>query len=749
MRVLEKAAQKMFLGNGNDAAAQAILQIGYDGEGYYPITPSSEVGEIISGAIANGKSDISFVVGTSELAAIGICAGMALAGGRVVDVTSAQGLLLKVEELSTISGLGLPMVLNLACREINAPLNIKNGHSDLAATLGFGWLIFMAPNVQATYDMNIIAIKVAEAVGLPAIVAYDGFHTSHANRRMEIFADPKDVSAFVGERPPARRNILDLENPTTFGPYMNDDVINTKVMLERKMAAAYELIPQIFAQYAQLTGRQYNYVEVYGDANAEAGMFALNSSAEAAKIVVDELAAEGTPVKLIEPYVIRPFPAKEIVAAVGSTKRLVVAERVAQYGAGNYMENEIGAALQKAGNASTELISRAYGIGGLNFRPDEDARPLFELALNWPNVDAKEKTLEGKFWGAWEGNKDYNPPATLTRMSTEETTYNALFGDSAKVDVKQLRELSKMPSRFEKHSACPGCGIFTNLDTFMRGIDGPTVFFFNTGCGMVVTTGFPNTSFRVSYMHNLFHNASSTATGVVEMFHRFRAKGYIPDEEITFICVSGDGGDDIGMDQLIGAALRNDPMIFLEYDNKGYMNTGGQLCYTGIFGQRNSNAPIGTCTVGKQTAHKDIVEILRGTQAPYLFTAAESNPADMIMKARKSQANVRAGNFAFGKLFSVCPLNWGSDPAKGSEVIDTIVKACIHPLYEVEAGVTTLNYDPDKTNARVPVTDAFKVMGGAFSHLASPKCEREAAIIQQDIDTRWNRLKARAENPVL
>ena len=81
MRVLEKAKQKMFLGNGNDAAAQAILHIGYDGEGYYPITPSSEVGEIVSKAVADGKSDISFVIGTSELAAIGICTGMA-AGRR-------------------------------------------------------------------------------------------------------------------------------------------------------------------------------------------------------------------------------------------------------------------------------------------------------------------------------------------------------------------------------------------------------------------------------------------------------------------------------------------------------------------------------------------------------------------------------------------------------------------------------------------------------------------------------------------
>jgi pyruvate ferredoxin oxidoreductase alpha subunit len=731
----------MFLGNGNDAAAQAVIHIGYDGEGYYPITPSSEVGEIVSKAVAAGESDISFVIGTSELAAIGICTGMAIAGGRVVDVTSAQGLLLKAEEMPAISGMGLPMVLNLSTREVSAPLNIKNGHSDLVAALGYGWLIFMAPNVQATYDMNIIAIKVAEAVGLPAIVAYDGFHTSHANRRIEVFENAAEVSAFVGQAP-KRRTILDIDQPTTFGSYMNDDLINTKVQMEQKMARAYtEVIPRVFAEYAALTGRTYHFVEVTGAADAASGMFVLNSAAEAAKIVVKELAEEGKSVKLIEPYVLRPFPAKEIVEAVGDIKNLVVAERVSQYGAGNYLENEVAAALHKAGK-STEIISRVYGIGGLNFRPDEDARPLFELAMNWPNVDASEKTLEGRYWGAWPGDASYNPPPMLKPLTTAETTFNT----GSKIDLK---ELSKMPHRIEKHSACPGCGILVNLDLFLRGIDGQVVMMFNTGCGMIVTTGYPTTSFKVPYFHNLFHNTSSTATGVVEMYHRFRAQGKIPDEEITFICVSGDGGDDIGMDQLIGAALRNDPIIYLEYDNKGYMNTGGQLCYSGMLGQRNSNAYLGPKQHGKKTQHKDIVEIMRGTNAPYLFTAAESNPRDVIAKARKAQATVRNGGFTFGKFFSTCPLNWGSDPAKGNEIVDKVVKSCIHPLYEIENGVTTLNYNPETANNKIPVTDAFKMMGGLFSHLATEKYATEAAEVQVEVDKRWERLKARAENPAL
>ena len=86
--------QTVWIGNGNEAVARAIIHIGYDGEGYYPITPSSAAGEAVSKAFAAGETDIAFVPVTSELAAISACAGMAIAGGRVVDVTRANGLLL-------------------------------------------------------------------------------------------------------------------------------------------------------------------------------------------------------------------------------------------------------------------------------------------------------------------------------------------------------------------------------------------------------------------------------------------------------------------------------------------------------------------------------------------------------------------------------------------------------------------------------------------------------------------------------
>lgn len=734
-----KAAQEIWVGNGNEAAAYAIVQIDYDGEGYYPITPSSDVGESVSQYINDGQKDMAFVVGTSELAALSIVTGMAVAGGRAVDVTSANGLLLKAEQMPAISGLGLPIVLNLSTRDVSAPLNIKNGHSDLAACLGFGWLILLAPTVQAVYDMNIIAVRLAEAVDLPAIVAYDGFHTSHANRRIDVFADAADVNGFVGPKP-KQVTLLDVDNPHTFGPYMNDDLINSKVQLEAKMDKAAQLLPGLLKEFAALSGRRYDLVEVHGDADADVALVALNTAGEAAKDAVDILRKQGKKVKVIVPRVLRPWPAQAVRDAIGDTKRIVVCERVSQYGAGNYLANEIGALLQPEGNDAT-IIQRTYGIGGLNFTCD-DALYMFDLGARWPDVEDEDEKRVKWYYGAWPGDESYDPAQTIQPITAEQTTLNK--------DMKgvNLRVLSQMPTRFDKHSACPGCGIFTNLNLFLRGIDGHVVLFFNTGCGMVVTTGYPLTSFKVPYFHNLFHNASSSASGAIEMYKRFKRQGKIK-EEITFVVVTGDGGDDIGMDQVIGAALRNDPMIVLEYDNKGYMNTGAQLCYTGYKGELSSNAPRGSKQTGKQTHHKDIIEILRGTFAPYLFQGAESNPQDLIKKARRAQQTVRDGGFAFGKVLSVCPLNWGMEEHTATDVIESAVDACLHPLFEIDHGVTTVNYDPEKREKKIPVTEAFKKMGRAFSHVAGDKFAALAADVQAEVDRRWARLKAMSENPLL
>ena len=108
---------------------------------------------------------------------------------------------------------------------------------------------------------------------------------TNANRRISVFENPDAVRDWVGPTP-ERLNLLDFTNPHTFGPYMNDDLINAKVQMELKFEEAAEIIPDLFADYAKLTGRHYNIVDQYGDPNAERCLVALNTAGEASKDAV-------------------------------------------------------------------------------------------------------------------------------------------------------------------------------------------------------------------------------------------------------------------------------------------------------------------------------------------------------------------------------------------------------------------------------------------------------------------------------
>ncbi len=112
-----------------------------------------------------------------EHGAAGICYGASLGGGSVLNATSSQGLLFALEQLPVQSGTRAPMVLNVATRAVSGPLDIRCDHSDIYFALNTGWIILMARDPQAVYDMNIAAIRIGEHadVRLPVIVAYDGF----------------------------------------------------------------------------------------------------------------------------------------------------------------------------------------------------------------------------------------------------------------------------------------------------------------------------------------------------------------------------------------------------------------------------------------------------------------------------------------------------------------------------------------------------------------------------------------------
>ena len=739
--------QKLLFESGNELAAYAAKQINYHVMGYYPITPSTQIAEYLDLMKANGEHDISLIPAEGEHSAAGICYGASTGGGRVFNATSANGLLYALEQLPVQSGTRFPMVMNVACRTVSGPLSIKGDHSDIMYTLNTGWIILFASTPQAVYDFNICALKIAETVKLPVIVAFDGFFTSHQKRRCYVFEEDKTVQDFIGKYN-AEYSALDLEQPVSIGSYMNEpDILNNKYQLHMAMEDARKVIPEVFSEFSKLSEREYQFTESYKTDDAEVILFLLGSSYHTAKMAVDLLREQGKSVGVFTSNVLRPFPAKQLAQKCKNAKTIIVGDRQDSYGAnGGNMTLEIKAMLQDA-KLDTRVISRIYGLGGRDFYV-EDAIEFLEAGL-----DSHSKSFDYK--GIYPGdmstpNTQYFNPITdeesspgLTRCKWNDDKQNM------EVSGGRINETTKMPKRLAPgHGACPGCGIPVNVNLLLRGIEGNVVLLFHTGCGMVVTTAYPKTSFKIPYVHNLFQNGAATLSGLVEMFHQRQKRGEYPKGEITFIMVSGDGGMDIGMGSAIGTALRNNHIILFEYDNGGYMNTGYQLSYSTPKGAKSSTSHVGEYQYGKSFFNKDMPQIMSATGIPYIATVAESNPADFIKKASKAKAYSQESGMSYLRTLSACPLNWSDKPNLERKVIGAGVDCCYFPLYEIENGITNINYNPEDKNKKINVLEWLSMMGRT-KHLKDKKYEYIVDEIQGEIDRRWERLKAQDSNPLL
>ena len=743
--------QKVIFESGNELASIACKQINYHIMGYYPITPSTQIAENLDVMFADGESNTKLIATEGEHSAAGVCYGASVGGGRVFSATSANGLLYSLEQLPVQSGTRFPMVLNVACRAVSGPLSIKGDHSDIMYALNTGWIILFAKDNQEVYDFNIIGLKLAEKVNLPVIVAFDGFFTSHQKKKAHIFENEKDVQNFVGE---CKReySAINMDNPITIGSYMNEpDLINNKFQLNLAMEEAKKYLPNIFKEYNEISRRDYKTVEGYMTKDADVLIFALGSTFETLKEAVDKLRKNGKKVGAFTSKILRPWISDDIYEMCKDSKMLICLDRQDSYGAGGgNMSLEIKATLQEK-ELNIKVVSRIYGLSGKDFYV-EDGVEILEEALS---------CIEGKtmkrfdYLGKYEGDLSFKSQPVFKPLKEEDTKLNITKveydEETKRFSVKggNVKDITAMPKRLAPgHGACPGCGIPVNVNLLLSGIEGSVVLLFQTGCGMVVTTSYPKTSFKVNYVHNLFQNGAATLSGLLEMYKERQKRGELGDEEITFVMVSGDGGLDIGLGSALGAAIRNHNMIIFEYDNGGYMNTGYQLSYSTPKGAKSSTSHIGEYENGKSLFHKDNPQIFAATNIPYVATVAESNIPDFVKKARKAQEYSKKFGLSYIKCLSACPLNWGDEPQYERKVIESGVKSCYHPLYEIEHGITTINYNPEDRGEKLPILDFLTKMGRT-KHLKDEKYKEIAESIQREVDRRWERLKARAESPYL
>lgn len=364
--------QEVEVWDGNMAASHAMRQAQIDVVAAYPITPSTPIVQNYASFIADGYIDGEFVRVESEHAAMSGCVGAAAAGGRVATATSSQGFALMVEVLYQASGMRLPIVLNLVNRALASPLNVNGDHSDMYLSRDSGWVSLCAYNPQEAYDLNLMAFKIAEdyEVRLPAIVNQDGFICSHTAQSVRPLQD-EEAYKFIGDYKP-KNAMLDFSKPATYGAQTEEDWhFEHKAQQHSAIMNSFPVIERVFKEFEKLTGRKYNLVEKYMLEDAEVAIVALGTSVESAQIAAKKARENGIKAGVVSIRTLRPFPYKELGAALCGLKAVAFLDRSLPAGAMGMLYNEglsaIYGALSNGGfNAKNIPLASnyIYGLGG-------------------------------------------------------------------------------------------------------------------------------------------------------------------------------------------------------------------------------------------------------------------------------------------------------------------------------------------------------------------------------------------------
>ena len=347
----------------------------------YPITPSTEMGEGYQVAFAQGVKNLwgeplAFLELESEHSSASSCEGFALAGGRVANFTSGQGLVLMKEVLFTISGKRLLFVLNIGARALTSKaLNIHAGHDDVMAVSDCGWGMLFAKNAQEACDLALITRRVAEDSSTPFMNIQDGFLTTHTIENV-LLPEPELMKEFLGAPCEKLLNIMDPAKAWMSGVVQNQDSYMKGKWAQR---AFYEKIPSTLKkamnEFTRLTARKYNVVETYRLEDANYALVGMGSAMETAMATVDAIRSlRKIKVGVLNVTSYRPFPAEDIVNALKHVKAITVLERVdIPLMAANPLTSEIQSAFFNFSKQKSfpHIYSGVYGLGGRDVRPED------------------------------------------------------------------------------------------------------------------------------------------------------------------------------------------------------------------------------------------------------------------------------------------------------------------------------------------------------------------------------------------
>lgn len=334
-----KHQENVKLTTGNEACAEAAIVAGMRFFAGYPITPSSEIAEVLSYRLLQEGG--VFIQMEDEIASMAAIIGASLAGVKSMTATSGPGFSLMQENIGYASMVEAPcVVVNVQRGGPSTGLPTLPSQADVMqarwGTHGDHPVIVVTPStVREVYDWTIKAFNYAERLRVPVIVLLDEI-IAHLNEKIVI---PKRDKIEIIERERTK------ESPDTYLPYKftESDVpamadfgsgyrFNVTGLSHDESGFPTNDPAKIDALYHRLNRK----IERYRDEiiafredhldDAEICIVAYGSSARSARRAIRLARKKGIKVGLFQPFVLWPFPYKELAAISQSIKSFIVPE---------------------------------------------------------------------------------------------------------------------------------------------------------------------------------------------------------------------------------------------------------------------------------------------------------------------------------------------------------------------------------------------------------------------------------------
>ena len=332
----------------------------------YPITPQTQVVELLSEMCADKVLDAKFIKVESEHSAMAACIGASLAGARTFTATSSQGLALMHELLHWASGGRLPVVMGNINRAMAPGWSIWSDQNDSLSQRDTGWMQYYCASNQEVIDTVIQAFKVSEELLIPAMAILDAFSLSHTYEVVDI-PDQEKVDEFLPPfRPPVR---LTPEDPHAFGGLTSPEhYFELRYKLQKDMERAPALIEETGRKYEKVFGRYLGLVDDYCCEDAELILITSGTMGYTARVTIDELRKEGIKAGNLRLRVFRPFPFAKVREITRNAQKVAVVDRNISYGHHGMFFQEVKSALysEKDGLPVFGFIT---GLGGRDITP--------------------------------------------------------------------------------------------------------------------------------------------------------------------------------------------------------------------------------------------------------------------------------------------------------------------------------------------------------------------------------------------